>query len=167
MAMQSYGFEVISTGKRLLDNNVSGYLDVEAKRNGELCFIDIKSTAHMHNRWEDYGWDVESLDQKDKIMLQAVHYKYLGLKVYGKDIPFFFFVHSNINEIESAIIEVILDETRLDEHDIMLKQIRPILDNEIRNGFTAFPSVKLCDECPMKDTCQYCTEVPPIQKVYY
>lgn len=178
--MNHYGFEILETGVKLEDDENEGTLDIIAKTTkpvfhipeNAVCIIDVKSTGLLNDKWNELGWDLEGLDQKRKLLLQPVQYKKLAEAKFGlDDVPFFFFIFSNTNEIESRIVLVELDkEARYLEHENTVEQVKFGIQEEINKGekgFRALPEIKTCAECPLALTCPKFSNVPSIYKLYY
>lgn len=170
-----YGVEILETGKTIElykdDYRRKGIIDVWCRIHKMPVFdepgkflepfeaiIDIKSTGLLNNRWEDYGWDLFTLQYKRKLIAQPVDYKsILREKNEHNNIPFYFFVHSSANEIESRIIEIRVKDEVLEDHtknvDTIAKEI------EVETGFyTPYPSPKKCFDCPVE--CKHFTDIP-------
>ena len=81
--IQENEIEIVDTGVRLVDNDlgIQGDIDILARKKGsdKFILIDTKFSGLLDNKWDDLGWADESLEYKDKLMIQAVHYKLLGL----------------------------------------------------------------------------------------
>ena len=92
--MEDNEYEIIETGAKLHDkiSGTKGDVDIVVKKKGEdkLRFIDTKFSGLLDNKWDDMGWADESLEYKDKLMIQAVHYKMLGKAKYGYYPEFYF-----------------------------------------------------------------------------
>jgi hypothetical protein len=93
-----YGIKIKSVGLNLEspEYGMSGVVDIHAEWNGKDCFIDLKYSGLIDDKWNEMGWDTESLHMKDSLMIQGVHYKILAREVLGiDDIPFYYFVFSS------------------------------------------------------------------------
>lgn len=140
-----------------------GVLDVLCEVDGELSILDIKSSGLIGNKWEDFGWDKATFNQKDKLTLQVVFYKYLAWKVIGiRDIPFYFAIHSTTNDMDSLFWRVDLidfDVSMSHLEDMVLECVDEIefLDSF---GFTPHPEVKRCLSCPIQEKCEHKITVP-------
>jgi len=131
-----------------------GVLDVRAIIEGRMAILDIKSSGLMGERgeWNPMGWHAETFNQKDKLTIQVVSYKYLAWKVMGiKDMPFYFAIHSNANAVDSFYWEV-----RVKDFDVAMSHLEDTLAtvaagirSDTEWGFTAYPNVKACTECPL------------------
>ena len=144
-----------------LDNNIKSK-DINKKR----IIIDIKTSGLINDKWSPYGWADESIEEKWDLLIQAVHYKMLAKYEWGiEDIPFYFFVFSNKNDVECKIFEINVDESTKFQHYNNLETIKKYLDNCIAEGWKAKPELMRCSVCPMNSTCLYQLEVPKIQKV--
>ena len=133
---------------------MKGILDVRAVIDGHMAMLDIKSSGLMGERgeWKDMGWHAETFNQKDKLSIQVISYKYLSWKVMGiRDMPFYFAIHSNTNPVDSFYWEV-----RVKDFEVAMSHLEDTLatvadgvkaDTEL--GFTAYPNVKDCTQCPL------------------
>jgi hypothetical protein len=170
-----YGLEIVDTGVKLTDEKLKtkGDVDIVArfKRLGDdspLLFIDTKFSGLIDNKWDDLGWADEALPYKDKIMIQAVHYKMLGKAMLGYEPDFYFWVFSSTNSIDRKNIKVVVDEDRFAEHENIIHSARAEFYKQDSAGWKPKPSPKKCSECPLNKTCEYSAEdIPEIQVVYY
>ena len=166
--IKHYGFEVLEIDYNFSHDTFSGIADIIALKDGKKCIIDIKTTSLIDDKWTDYGWSSESIEQKDKLHIQAVHYKMLAMKEWGiNDVPFYFFVFSNRNEIDCLIYEVQVDEDAFFRHEENMINGLKFFNKELINGFKNYPSIKKCNNCPLKANCKDFTEIPKIEKIYY
>jgi len=164
-------YEIIDTGTRLEDKvlAIKGDIDIVVKKRGEdkVRFIDTKFSGLLDNKWDDLGWADESLEYKDKLMIQAVHYKMLGKATYGYEPEFYFWVFSSTNTTDCKNIKVVVNEDRFNEHKIIIKNARDEFEKSRRAGWIARPNPKRCGSCILSDTCQHKVELPAEQIVYY
>ena len=89
--MAHYKIKVLKVGLYVEADGINGILDILAEWNGETVVIDLKYSGLIDDKWNELGWQTESLHMKDSIMIQGVHYKLLiekSLKI--QDIPFYF-----------------------------------------------------------------------------
>jgi hypothetical protein len=187
-AMKHYGFKIIKCGVKITAKGMEGTVDVIAKatrdieiinpesgvvevviKARQIVFIDIKSSGLLNDKWNEMGWETESLPSKEKLMIQPVHYKMLGQMKYKTDIPFFFFIHSNTNEVDRKIIHVNVDPSKIDEHMLVVDKVKRMLKPLSKPGaqLEAYPEVKRCLDCPLSNTCPSKIEVPQIVNVNY
>lgn len=166
--MDHYGFKLIGIDHHFNHDECSGIADIIAERNGEKCIIDLKFSGLLNNKWEETGWADESIETKDKLMIQAVHYKMLAEEEWGIfNIPFYFMVFSNSNEVEHKIFQVECDEESIYQHRQNVAFAKGYLDKLLVQGFEPRPSLMKCNKCALSDTCEHSTKVPLIQTVYY
>jgi len=178
--LQHYKIEILSIQKTIQfdkeDYLRKGVLDIHARihkmpdeTGGYFkpfeAIIDIKSTGNINNRWEDYGWDLLSLPFKEKIMMQPKEYTMIWRLKYNKEIPFFFFVHANTNEYSRKIIKVNIYPGILQEHNEWVKSVPEIIKGEIFLGFTPYPDVEKCYDCPLRNKCVYRADHPKIHTI--
>jgi len=117
------------------------------------------------NRFHDLGWDKETLPEKERLIIQALHYKKLSIKATGKELPFMFFLHSPTKAKEFVIYQIDVSPERLDDYDDVIVGVRKQLVDVMSVGFKAYPSMERCLECPVAKFCEDYTNVPIIQKV--
>jgi len=163
------GFKILRTGVTLAHGGMQGDLDIEAlhKPSGKKAIIDVKTSGLLNNKYEDFGWHPDSLEYKDRLMIQPVHYKILGKHEYGYYPDFFFFLFSNTNDIDRRIIKVEIDEDRAAEHLRTVARVREIKNEQEKKGWQAKPKVALCAKCPLKESCKDAIDTPQIEIVYY
>lgn len=166
--IQHYNIEIIEQGKEISNERISGVIDIFANWNGKPCIIDLKYSGLIDDKWNEMGWDLESLPMKDSICIQAVHYKLLAEEVLGiVDIPFYFFVFSSSDPYNIKIIEMVIDPDKYENHRNDIDKIIYNLELMIGNGFKAYPSLTKCNSCPLKPTCTSAIDYPKIEIVYY
>ena len=164
-------YEIVDKGLKLYDPilGIRGDVDVVVRKNGEdkLIFIDTKFSGLLDNKWDDLGWADESLEYKDKIMIQAVHYKMLGKAIYGYEPDFYFWVFSSTNTTDIKNIKVIVNEDRFEEHKTIIKSARDEFSKALMKGWIPRPTPKRCGDCPLADNCPHSVKLPQEQIVYY
>jgi CRISPR/Cas system-associated exonuclease Cas4 (RecB family) len=169
--IEAEDYEIISTGTTLHNKklNIKGDIDIIVRKRGEetLRFIDTKFSGLMDNKWDDLGWADESLEYKDKLMIQAVHYKLLGLDTYGYMPEFYFWVFSSTNTTDRKNIRVVVDDDRFREHGIIIKNTRAYFERSVKQGWTPRPNPKRCGDCPLREKCEHAVSLPKEQVVYY
>lgn len=163
-----YNIKILKVGYYLTDGEIDGVVDIYAEWNGEKVFIDLKYSGLIEDKWSEMGWELESLPLKDSIMIQGVHYKLLANRVLGiDDIPFFYFVFDSSNPDNARIIKQHVDESKMASHVVVISNVKGKLAASINSGFNAYPSLKSCGKCPLKETCAKAISVPLIDEVYY
>lgn len=172
--LDAYDFEIVATGVTIEDKElgIKGDIDLVVRKlgsgkDGKLSFIDLKYSGLIDNKWEDLGWADESLPYKDKIMIQCVHYKLLGIKKLGYEPDFYFWVFSSTNTTDRKNIRVVVDEDRFFEHQTIVQQARNEFEKQKSIGFKALPNPKRCGDCILKADCEHYVEIPQEQVVYY
>jgi hypothetical protein len=166
-----YNIQQTKVGEYMQYDGSSGISDVRAIWNGEDCIIDIKYTALFDDKWSEYGWNTERLPEKDNLLLQPLHYKYLMNKLEGiPNIPFYFFIFHSKDPEKVKIIKVTIDDDRILYHEQnvveKMKRYVDMFHNNI-NLLEARPSYLRCKDCPFYDTCDQRAEVPLIEEIYY
>jgi hypothetical protein len=169
--VKEYGIEIIDVGVSLQNEKMNGIADIYAKWNDRYCFIDLKYSGLIENKWDERGWEINSLPEKHKLMIQGVQYTLLAedcLNHKPEDFDFYYFVFSQANSKEAKIIKQVIDPSTLNLHrtnvEFVYKQIN---SNPIDKIFKAKPSLKSCSKCPLNESCEYATKFPLIENVYY
>jgi hypothetical protein len=168
--IEHYGIKIISVGK-LYDHddmNINGVVDIVAEWDGQLVFIDLKYSGLIDDKWNEMGWETESLHMKDSLMIQGVHYKLLAEKCENiYDIPFYYFVFDSKDPNNVKIIKQEVDESKKQSHVMAIHNITGKLKSDIQNGFTPLPSLSRCSSCPIAHKCEHKIDVPLIDEVFY
>lgn len=186
-SLNHYGFKIKHFGYKIVIKGLEGTIDLvcEATKDieiinpesglvevtinkGQTVFIDIKSSGLLEDRYNELGWDTETLNQKDKIMIQPVHYKHLGRLKFKQDIPFFFFIHSNTNEVDRKILHTTIQEDKMEEHIQVLGKVKTLVKKLSKKAeLDPRPDVKRCSKCPLSEGCKHKITVPKIINIYY
>lgn len=195
--MDYYGFEILRASediKTLYPNSVerfgfevwlTGTLDIRARatkdiytidenrnkilvaKKGQIVIIDLKVSGLLDDKWNLYGWNLDSLDNKVKLVTQPIHYKYIELVKTGEEPPFLFMLYSMKNPNDARIIDFRVDESAFSEHEAFIDNgIKNLMYYE-RNGYKPSPSLIECSQCPLRDKCEYKAIAPTIKVFYY
>lgn len=165
--IEHHKIKIIEVGKYIHTDKINGIIDIYAEWNGKPCFIDLKYTGLYNDKWNEMGWEIDSLQYKDSLMIQAVHYKKLWLETTGNDIDFYFFVFDSHNSQNAKIIKAEIDESKLASQDLVISKTMSEINIGIQNGFIAKPELERCNSCPLNDECIYALKYPSIFTVYY
>jgi hypothetical protein len=163
-----YGIKILEKGLVLSDGEISGVIDIFAEWNGKKVFIDTKYSGLIDDKWNEMGWDLDSLHMKDSLMIQGVHYKILAERCLDiTDIPFYYFVFSSTDPDNIKIIQQEVDEAKTQSHIVAIQNIKSMIANDIQNGFKPNPSMVKCTKCPLKHKCPSNVDYPLVESVYY
>lgn len=165
--VKHYQIKINKTGYTVSTDNMTGILDIWAEWNGQPCIIDLKYSGLIDDKWNELGWDTESLSMKDSLMIQGVHYKILIKDALGLDVPFYYFIFNSKNATDMKIIEEVVDVDKFDFHRQAVMNTKASIEKHIDKGFNAFPDFRYCKDCPLFENCQHKAEYPTITKVYY
>ena len=178
--MSSYGLKIVDKGYVFKKGKYSfSKSTLKKKLNGSAThkisnleldkfIIDLKTSGLLWDKWSAWGWDDSSIETKDELLIQAVHYKHLAKLEWGIDnIPFYFFVFSNTNDTDFKIFEIIVSEETMEMHILNLENAIEYFKTELKKGITAHPSLKRCSGCYLKKDCKSFVDVPQVQQVYY
>jgi hypothetical protein len=173
--MKRLNFTIEQTGFSFTNPKYSGITDIIAHdnnikskvKNKKRIIIDLKTSGLLNDKWSEYGWHDESIEEKDGLLLQAIHYKMLANYEWGiEDIPFYFMVFSTKNDWEYKVFKVNVDVSTYQLHYSNLINIKEYLDKQIKVGWKAKPSLSRCNSCPLNFSCVSSVDIPTIQEVY-
>jgi hypothetical protein len=174
--MKRLNFSVEQTGFTFTNPKYSGIADIIAHDDNikskdvmkKRIIIDLKTSGLLNDKWNAWGWADESIEEKDELLIQAIHYKLLAKYEWGiEDIPFYFMIFSNKNDWEYKIFKVNVDEATLQQHYNNLLNIKKFLDDTMRNGWIPYPKYAVCRECPLSiSLCNHATDIPKVQEVF-
>lgn len=168
--IKHYNIEIKETGKIITQNGMTGILDIYAQWNGRHCIIDTKYSGLLYDKWNEMGWFIDSLPEKHNLMLQPVQYKILMSLELGipiNDIDFYFFIFSSTNPNDAKIIKVVNDEATIEQHHLAIIYVKKELSKPVDLVFRAKPELLRCLGCGIREGCNFRTEIPPIEEVYY
>ena len=166
--IEHYGIVIKEKGLYLEHGETNGIIDIYAEWNGSPVFIDLKYSGLINDKWNESGWDLESLHMKDSLMIQGVHYKLLAEKCLGiVDIPFYYFVFSSQDPDDIKIIKQEVDESKTQAHVVAINNVMTKIQNDIKTGFKPLPSLKKCKVCGLAYKCPSKIDVPLIEEIYY
>jgi len=163
-----YKIKILETGKVITKGNRTGILDIVAKFQNRICVIDLKYSGLLEDKWSEFGWETESLPYKDNLMIQAVHYTILLAEVCEvdyADIDFYFFIFNSKNPEDAKILKINIDPDAFETH---LEAVQKVYQEVVVNNhnFKPYPSLRLCNSCPLTD-CKHKLTIPEIEEVYY
>ena len=166
--MEHYNIKILEKGVYLEAMDIDGTADILAEWDGEKVFIDLKYSGLIDDKWNELGWDLESLHLKDSLMIQGVHYKLLAEKMWGiDDIPFYYFVFSSQDPNNVKIIRQEVDESRKQSHIVAVHNVLGKITSELNSGFKPLPSLSRCNHCPIAHKCKHRVDYPLIDEIYY
>jgi hypothetical protein len=117
---------------------------------------DIKVTGNLEGR-DKFGWGGD-LHYK-KALSQAKFYVWMIWKTMGKIIPFYFDVYSYRDPLEMKIIKVTVSVDTLEQCESDYKAIYKMIEFENEVGYEVYPDLVRCSECPLKETCEFFTNI--------
>lgn len=169
--VKKHNIEILKVGEYMTHDGCSGISDIRAKWKGEECIIDLKYSALIEDKWNEYGWHTESLVYKSKQLLQPIHYKYLIKKTMGiEDIPFYYFIFSSKDPKKAKIIKTNIQPEHIQLHeDVFVPKMKSYIDFHYNNPekLEARPNYIRCLECPFYDNCDKKADVPLIEQIDY
>lgn len=169
--VEAYGIEILDVGVKLKNDKMNGIADIYAKWNGRYCFIDLKYSGLIENKWDERGWETNSLAEKHKLMIQGVQYTILAkdcLNHEYEDFDFYYFIFSQQDPKNAKIIKQVIDIDTIQLHKSNVEFVYEQINSApIEKIFKAKPSLKNCIKCPLFENCEYATKYPLIENVYY
>ena len=166
--IETYKIKILEVGKVVVVDGMSGIFDILAEWDGQKVIIDLKYSGLIDDKWNEMGWDLDTIHTKDSLMIQGVHYKLLMNKKEGiEDIPFYYFVFSSNDPNNVKIIKQEVDPSKMQSHVVAVQNITEKLNYDLSNGFKPYPSLKKCSICPISHKCTNRVEVPLISEIYY
>lgn len=168
---KQYDLKINDIGLKLSSEYKNGILDIWGEMNGRPCIVDLKYSGLIDDKWSETGWDVESLHYKERLIVQAVQYKMLVKENYNleyKDFDFYFMVFSSKEVNNVKLIRVNIDEDAFNVHQAHIESVyKQINAMDIEKDFIPYPSLKRCSKCPLYDSCDFKSDIPLIEDVYY
>lgn len=163
--IKNYDIKIKEVGLKLSTTDMNGVVDIYADWAGKPVFIDLKYTGLIDDKWNESGWEINSLSLKDSLMVQGVHYKILAQECLGiENIPFYFFVFSQTDPKNIKIIEENVDESRLAGHK---SSVQVLLSKLPYERYEPLPTVFRCFQCPLNHKCPHAVDYPLIERVDY
>lgn len=147
--------EIVSSDETTFRGNVRVKRDLVTYKNGCLKVIDIKTTGHLDNKWDYYGWgallhswheSVSYIQQKAHKDIQAKTYMCVPHEGVFPDV-FEYWVFSSKDD-KVAVLEMKVD--KLDEWYDELETERL---NILNHQFMPKPLRDRCNSCPLKESC--------------
>jgi len=150
------------TADLVVSNNNLKTKDIMKKR----AIVSLKTSSLLNDERSDLGWGNVSIQDKEELMLEAIHVKLLAKYEWGiENIPFYYFVFSNKNEWEYKIFKIDVDELKLQSHYQNLLSAKKFLDETIKNGWKAHPKYSVCRTCSLTNVCKSFKDIPEIVSV--
>ena len=166
--IKNWNIEIVEVGWRMEHDNMTGTADLLVKWDGKYAIIDLKYSGLVDDKWNDMGWHKDFLSQKDKIMMQSVHYSILAEKILGEPVDFYFWVFATQDPRDVRIFEAVIDDAKIELHNRAVKQVYENVNKLVaENSWKATPSLQKCMDCPLVDTCPSASLLPNITAIYY
>lgn len=165
---ETMNIEILEKGLTLSHGDLIGTFDLLARWDGKLCVIDLKYSGLLDNKWDERGWDFDMLSQKDKLMIQSVHYKIIAENHYNEEVDFYFFLFSSTNPNDVRIAKIVIDPMREMKHIEDVKRAKTLWERFLgTQNLKNYPTLAKCSDCPLKDECKDRTLLPIITNIYY
>jgi hypothetical protein len=137
--------------------------DVMKKR----VLISIKTTSNINDVDGAQGWGDDNIEEKDELLLEAIHLKLLAKNEWGiEDIPFYFMVFSTKNHWEHKIFKVNVSQERLERHYVNLTSALNFLSLRMTDGWNPYPNYSVCRNCPLSIAiCSHSIDIPSVKLI--
>lgn len=143
-----------------------GIADIVGEIDGKQCIIDLKTTGHYDNEYDEYGWGDNKLYKKHNLLIQAVHYKLLYNRIYKNDIDFYFWVFNSQNDWENKIIKIDVSDESINKHEGRIEFVNQMINYYLEtNLFIHLSNRDTCYNCPAQEICEKYTIVPQIKEI--
>jgi CRISPR/Cas system-associated exonuclease Cas4 (RecB family) len=158
--MEKLGIKTISVQPEWKHEDLVGHPDLIAEFNGEQVIIDIKYTETKEDdRFNGWG----APEHKDH--LQAVFYRYLSKRLFGRWMPFYYLIFGKSGWSKLIRIDLDLEDGTINLLDNYLEALRMYLGDLPKMKVPITGTFSKCSSCPFKDDCEHRAEVPEIQIV--
>jgi hypothetical protein len=166
--IKQFDIEIIEVGWKMQDDTMSGTSDLLVNWNGKKAIIDLKYSGLVDDKWNDMGWHQDFLSQKDKLMIQGVHYSILAEKILGEPVDFYFWVFATQEPRDVRIFHELIDDTKIELHNRGVLKVKEGMTTLTKNNsWKPTPSLQKCMDCPLVDTCPSALLLPTIVPIYY
>ena len=160
--------QIITTGERIHFRDAVGDLDIRGFFRNRPAVIDLKYSGLLDDKWNEIGWHVDTLSEKDRLLIQPNHYLYLADNHYGVEHDFYFMLFNTKNPMDVRMIQIIIDPIKKMKHIEDIKVVKKKFEYMIENDdFKPRGSLLKCSECFLNETCPSRVLLPQIQTVYY
>lgn len=133
--------------------------------------IDFKTTAHLSNRWDSYGWGAlfanEPNDraynaQLQQRLVQAAAYCHLSkalAPIYEPASVCEFWVFSTTSD-DARVLRLELSDDTLADVVRRMREAQADLEAEMVYGLEPRPELTRCRNCQLRDKCSHAAQVP-------
>lgn len=174
--MSFHGIKIVTVQEKWIVDGLEGTLDIKALatreikdsdgniliEKGEEFIIDLKFTSCISDKYSDFGWHLDRLSEKEKLILQPIHYKFLSRLKYGREYKFMFLLFSSANDWEYKSILFNTTEEDIELHKTFIASTARWLKKFLKEGFKAKPEYERCLDCPLKVNCKSFMAIPEI-----
>ena len=171
-----YGIEITSVQEKWVIDGLEGTLDfiglatrdIKDKdgnvviSKGEKFICDIKFSGMINDAYSEFGWNTSRLSEKERLILQPIHYKFLSKLKYGIEYKFLFLIFSSTNEYEYKSILFNTTEEDMELHKTFIATTAAWMKHYLKKGFKEVPEYMRCKDCPLKVNCKSYMAIPEI-----
>lgn len=155
--------KLVSSDETNYRGNVRVKRDLVFLKDNKIKVVDIKTTAHLNNKWDYYAWGAlkEGDIYSHRFMMQKHHHS-VQAKTY-MSVPYndimpdsfeYWIFSSKDNEI--LILDFTVEEIEA-WYEHMEDTLQQILDTSF---FEPMPELKRCNDCPLNKNCKYRSKLP-------
>ena len=118
--------------------------------NVAVVIVELKTSGMLDNKWDDFGWGLERLATKRKLLIQAACNIISAREYFQTDlIEYYFYVASSTNDDDALLISVVFDERELAKYADMIEWAVRGIEVERDMGYIPYPHYKRCQSCPL------------------
>jgi hypothetical protein len=123
---------------------------------------DLKLSAHLHNKWDSFGWGADQYQYGHA--LQAKVYSYLYWAKFGAVPTFEFWVFSSTKVADAKVFRLKIAVERMPEIKNQIKDAYQFAQYVAEFGGENYPNLGRCYECPLAATCKDYSIKPAIHE---
>jgi hypothetical protein len=163
-----WNIKILETSWYMDDGVANGVADLLVEIEGKKAIIDLKYSGLLDDKWNDLGWHEDFLSEKDKILIQGVHYTKLAETILEEPVDFFFWVFNSKDPRDVRIFKQVNSYERYIKHESMISNVQLEIEELVASdSWIARPSLNRCNNCYLADSCHKQQILPTIKTIYY
>ncbi len=162
--LKDMGIEILEAGTHKTKGDHEGTIDIRCRwmkghpavrkeKQGHEFIIDMKYSGLLDDRWNKMGWgrmqETGMNEQKRYHGTQATEYNYIW------DLPVYFLVKDTGDNDKVLFLETFIEEFVREQHLVEAKKTLADMKFFEEIGFTPYPEINRCSDCPLKDRCEH------------
>lgn len=160
--------KILEKGWYMDDGLSNGVADLLVEWNGRKAIIDLKYSGLVDDKWNDLGWHEDFLGEKDKILIQGVHYTKLAETILEEPVDFYFWVFNTKDPRDVRIFKQVNNPERYIKHESIIFNVKEEMNKLVSDdSWVALPSLQRCNNCYLANDCPKQAILPTIKTIYY